>query len=60
MNHLFYETNQSVKLTELIRFRDACLKASEVYFLTDSTKKELKAVAGTIQSMIENIKEMVI
>lgn len=60
MNTLFYETNQSVKLTELIRFRDACLKASQVYFLTDRTKEELKAVAGTLTSMIENIQEVTI
>ena len=55
MNSLFYETNQAVKLTELLRFRDACLMASGVYFLTDKAREELKAVAGTIQSMINGV-----
>ena len=60
MINLYYETNQSIKLTELIRFRDACLKTSEIYFLTDGTREELKAVAKTIQSMIENFEGEII
>ena len=43
----------SIRLTEMIRYKQACDKASEIGFLSSTCRSELRNASLNIASMIE-------